>query len=456
MDRDTSSYSSSYLHRKYISENPIIQSSPAVDSGHKNIKNMIKKEADSLKDKENGYLISLATALTGNPKSTTEDGMIILQELRTSAESVNAIITESMFDIYEESGQSSVLEEVQEQMVKAIKKNINSADVKDDLGIYRKNYSDSINEIANKAAKAKTTGQRYINTIASTQGTRMEAIMANIIKKKWTKLHREKNIGKKLLNIKVEQIGKKDGGTTFIDTDSVQDIKITIGKEDFKFSQKTKLTNHKMFGVLKGKSLEGLLKESGDTAHSEFIKFGLINQHYWGNEVYQKKAINAWGSEGIPGEIDPRGTSSTGIESLSYSGTMKVFHPIIDIMYNSFAINLYIGFIKDDPNLFTVVVGNKKALWNDQKQKKVIKTKGIDGTIVRSSDSLYNLADTLSGGKRNLDYRSSFKADTSIMEDAWDSKYRNSDIWASQIEGKFDDILSKTMIMTTYNYGKMK
>lgn len=445
-------YNSSYLHRMFINNNPILSQGNEISIGVETIQERFRNKAYELKELEDNWLRALATALTGDPKSTPNDGMVIFESLRESGEQVNGLISEAMVKTYLKT-KKKTQEEVQKEIVRAINKNINNAPTEAGVVLNKKTaeYRDSINLIAKQAATATVSNKRYVDMVPATQGTKMENIMTNLILTKWSKEYRQNKIGKNLKKITVTGIGKESGGAQYVKVQSVPDINITIGKEDFKFSQKVKVSNRKIIEVLKGKPLSNLLQEGEQSAYSEFVKFGLINQHYWGDPDYQKKVLDAWNGN-IPAEINPMGTSSTGIEQMSYVSTIQAFHPIIDIMYNSFALNLFLGFKRNDPNLFTAVIGNPNPIYQKGTANPII-TKPLKGTIIRSSDVIMELADSLMTNKGGLKFKTSFKSDADIIENAWSDEYISHDKWESYIKGKFDDILQKTKIETTYNYG---
>lgn len=449
-------YTESYLHRMFINDNPILSQGQSMSMGIEAVKEKITKEAKALQAAEKNYLISLYQALTGDETSSGDKaegkGMAILEALNESAKQVNGLISKAMLDVYFKT-KAKTVDEVQKEMVSAIQKNIRGAKTSAGQLLNQRmgEYQEAINTIARNAAEAKVLGQRYMSKVAGIQGTKMENIMKNLILTKWSQEYNLKGVGKKLM---VTTIGKTPGGAQYVDVDSVPDIDIKIDDKDFKFSQKTKVSRYRKVGILKGKSLGDLLEEGGQKSCSDFVKFGLINQHYWGDPEYQRKVIDAWEGQ-IPTEINPSGTSSTGIEQMSYISTMSVFHPIIDALYSSFALNLFLGFKKEDPNLFTVVVGNPFAAYQGWEDKDPTLTRGVKGTILRSSDVLNGLAASLDTGKSRLAFSSSFEPNTTIVNDAWSEEYRDHRTWKNYIEGKFDNILEKTKITTTYNYGRL-
>lgn len=436
-------YSSTYLHRMYLLQNPEIISAPETNMAE--VEKLILKKAKSIRTAEDRALREFASTLMGE-KISAKEGYAILLKLVESSGEANKVLMQAARNFWSQSKKSTSVTE--EDAKKALENALRGIYKTESVAPEKQNIEKELERVT--AALLKTTSEKDMRSYGPQHGYWMEHVISALISDKITKQLKDKN---PKAHFEAIYTGKNTikTGKSGLNVQSMADInlQIKIDEEDFNLplSLKAKtISNKKEANILTYKPLDQLLtwgRVKG--TEKEFLKTALIHQRYWGNNDYGNKVKDAYGGA-IPQEIDPSGKTEYAIERLDYAKTIGVLRPAIDIMLKAFVLNLVLGFDKSEPNLFTFVAGGEKA----------------SGGVFRSSDALVSLGNNLGDkSKRAITFEgyskaeSTMKVDKTLAEDAWSNEYLNHNAWSNRVETSFDDVLSRVRIKTTLNYGRL-
>lgn len=458
-------YSSGYyLHRLYLTDNPLIKEY-STDSQVNKAKELLESMVNNLRKKEDVALAHLAEAFYGPENATAEKGIRFLKTFVSAEGDGRKLLNDIMsafINTPKDSETNRYLFNDEKQQKRLIQSTIdalanrldnNNNEFKKAISGWKDTLEKSLREI-------KFTNSQFIQgrPAAALEGEFFERVVPEYfnLKFKEVMLKNEEKFNK-YINLDAEFTGQGDLQNAIINLGRKNpfDVNITFSYkevvDEFPMQIKTKPMSYDTdINLYANMYLVNFINNALDEAQRKALQTAIINQHYWSQGSYRNKveevAEKAKYNLGFRGRGHP-----TAIERLDKNSTIEPLKEVIPLMRYAIMYNLITGVDNVTDQLVYIIVGkesNSTVLRSSEIIEKIIENVfgiSISGHGVSKKEKIKSSGETIK--VPNF-------VDDSVYDD-YDSSSRRSD-WYNKTRPKMEGLLNKVKITATLNYSLNK
>lgn len=451
-----------YLHRLYLTDNPLIReysTKGQINKAKKLLDSMIKE----LRQKEDVALAHLAEAFMGPDNATPKQGEKFLKDfVAGDGGAILGDISDAFKKLPHDQETNKYILDNEEEQKRIVQATINALDnklnndkqefIKATAG-WKDRLERSLQEI--KFQSTSKTGEFIKDRpVAALEGEFFERVVPEYFNLKFKEaLLNRKGDFDKFINLEAEftgqnsvenanlALGKKqpfDVNIKFSYDEIIDELPMQIKAKPMSFAEEINLYTHM--------NIINLISNTLDEGQKKALQTAIINQHYWSQGAYRNKVDAIAKKVGYDLGFKGRG-HPTAIERLDEKTTIGPLRGVLPLMRYAIIYNLITGINNVTDQLIYIIVG-----------------KGKNSAVLRSSKIISDIIEDvmnigISGhavGKRESVNKKGEKIevpdfiDGSVYDD-FIRKTRRPD-WYRTIEPKMQNMMNKIAITATLNY----
>ena len=445
-----------YLHRLYLTENPLLQQN-SVEGKTDRVKKLVEKQIDILRQKEDIALKNLAQAFLGPDNATAENGLHFLEDFVSGdgKSLLNKIIQAFIDTPHDTETNKYIFSE--EQQSRIIKATIDA--LEDRFGGTRQEFDKSIDSWQSKLEKSlmeikfdsKKGDLITSRPAAALEGDFFERIVPvyfNLLFEEVLKSNNGRLEDWMMLDAEFTGQNRVENAVLALDKKQPFDVNIKLSLDDIvnylPIQVKAKpMSMSKEINLYTHMNIVDLIGNSLTTGQQDALRTAIINQHYWSQGAYRDK-VDAVAKKLDVSVFKGRG-HPTAIERLDVNNTLGPMKPVVPLMRYAIIYNLITGINNVTDQLLYIIVG-----------------KGKTSAVLRSSDIIRDvLNDVMSLGisghavgkieSKEKNIKVPTFIDTSIYRDYTHVTGRRA--WYSTTAPKMEQMFNKITVTATLNYG---